>query len=141
MNTFIKENGLYLSFSVALMATIGSLYFSEVMEYPPCTYCWYQRILMYPLVIILGVAAVRKDLKQVIYVIPFALMGLGMSVFHYITQKTSLFAKPGSACGIIPCNTQYINWFDFITIPFLAGVAFTIILILQILILKSQKSV
>jgi disulfide bond formation protein DsbB len=136
---FILDQGPYLSWAVSLVATLGSLYFSEVMKFTPCTLCWYQRILMYPLVIILGIAAVRKDYRQAVYVIPMAAVGGSISLFHYLTQKTSLFSAVADACGMIPCNMQYINWLGFITIPFLALTAFVLIILLQILILSAAK--
>lgn len=132
-DSFIEEHGLYISFAIALAATIGSLYFSEVRQFPPCTYCWYSRILMYPLVLILGIAAVRKDVKQTVYVLPFTVLGMGMSGYHYLTQKFPAISD-STGCGIIPCNVEYINAFGFITIPFLAFTAFTIIFIVQLLL-------
>ncbi|UUZ80047.1 disulfide bond formation protein B [Paenibacillus sp. P26] len=66
---FIRENGLQLSWAVALVATLGDLYFSEILHYLPCKLCWYQRILMYPLVIILGIASVRKERQMYLYVL------------------------------------------------------------------------
>jgi disulfide bond formation protein DsbB len=136
---FIQEQALYLSFSISLVAMIGSLYFSEIMKYPPCTYCWYQRILMYPLVLILGIAAVHKDYKQSLYVMPLALLGIGMSGYHFLTQKIPDLSKAAASCGIIPCTTEYINWLGFITIPFLAFIAFTIIFILQFSLWRVTK--
>lgn len=135
------ENGMYVSFGISLIAMLGSLYFSEVMGFIPCEYCWYQRVLMYPLVLILGIASVRKDYRQTIYVMPLSAIGGTISLFHYLIQKTSLFgAKAGEACGIVPCNLQYINWFGFITIPFLALIAFTLIFIIQFLIWKRSRA-
>jgi disulfide bond formation protein DsbB len=138
--SFILEQGLYLSFATALTAMLGSLYFSEIKEYMPCTYCWYQRILMYPLVLILGIAAVRKDYIQALYVLPLSLLGMGISTFHYLKQKTNWFAVTNDACGLVPCNIEYINVFGFITIPFLALTAFTLISVLQILIIRASRS-
>jgi disulfide bond formation protein DsbB len=131
-NRFIKENGLHMSWIVAVVAMIGSLFFSEVMNYLPCKLCWYQRILMYPLVIILGIAAVRKDTRQVIYILPLSVWGMGISLYHYLMQKTSLFKEAATACGPIPCDVDYINWMGFITIPFLALIAFTLITVIQL---------
>lgn len=138
-DSFFKEQGLYISFAIALIATSGSLYFSEIREFPPCTYCWYQRILMYPLVLLLGIAAVRKDLKQSLYVLPFAIIGMSISSYHYITQKIPALSNASTGCGIIPCNVEYINWFGFITIPFLAFIAFTLIFIIQIILWRISK--
>lgn len=139
-NQVVLEHGLSLSWTVALVATLGSLYFSEVREYIPCTYCWYQRILMYPLVVILGIAVVRKDYNQSIYVLPLSALGMGMSGFHYVVQKTDFITHSGSGCGIVPCTTVYINLFGFITIPMLAFIAFTLITMLQVLIIRASHS-
>lgn len=134
-----REHGDYLAWSVAVIATMGSLYFSEVKGYIPCNFCWYQRILMYPLVIILGIAAVRKDERQSVYVSSLAMIGWLIAAVHYLMQKTSLFQTLESGCGIIPCAGEYINWYGFITIPFLSLVAFTLIIILQILTVWARK--
>jgi disulfide bond formation protein DsbB len=131
-NRFMRENGLHMSWIVAVVAMLGSLYFSEILHYLPCKLCWYQRILMYPLVIILGIAAVRKDNKQYIYVLPLSVWGFGISLYHYLMQKTSLFKEAATACGPVPCDVDYINWLGFITIPFLALIAFVLITVLQL---------
>lgn len=123
-----------MCFAVSLIALLGSLYFSEIEEYIPCTFCWYQRILMYPLVVLLGMAAVRKDLKQSIYIMPLAGLGVCISAFHYLTQKMEFFSRTAAACGIVPCNIQYIDWLGFITIPLLAFAAFLFIFIIQFLL-------
>lgn len=120
---------LYMAWLVSLVATIGSLYFSEVMRFIPCTLCWYQRIAMYPLTLILGIAAFRQDLNIRIYAIPLAVIGAGISAFH-ILEEQGLVAPP-AACSVgVPCSTKYINWLGFITIPTLALVAFVLIIAL-----------
>src|SRR5690554_217409 len=101
--TFITEQGLSFAWIIATIATLGSLYFSEVMGYQPCTLCWYQRILMYPLVIILGIATAKKDLKMTIYVLPITILGICFSSYHYAIEKTEWFDSGGNTCGIIPC--------------------------------------
>lgn len=138
-NRWIKENALHLSWVVALVATLGSLYFSEILHYLPCKLCWYQRILMYPLVIILAIAAVRKDTKQYLYVLPLSVWGMGISLYHYLMQKTSWFKEAATGCGPVPCDVDYINWLGFITIPFLALVAFTLITVLHLLLLAAER--
>lgn len=141
LRQFLLEHGMYLTWAVALTATLGSLYFSEVLHYIPCKLCWYQRILMYPLVVILGAAAVRKDYKQAIYVLPLSVIGGVISIYHYLIQKTTLFEHASNSCGIVPCDVDYLDWFGFITIPLLALIAFTLITILQIVILRSSRSI
>ncbi|WP_444683939.1 disulfide oxidoreductase [Alkalicoccus luteus] len=123
----------------AFTATLGSLFFSEVMNYVPCDLCWVQRIFMYPLAVILAVAAVKKDAGVVKYSLPLSVIGAGVALYHYFIQKVPAMQEQGSACGIVPCNAQYMNWFGFITIPFLALTAFTIISVLLIFVMRTVK--
>ena len=133
------ENMLLAAWATALMATLGSLYFSEILLFIPCELCWYQRILMYPLVIMLGIAAVKKDAKIPIYALPFSIIGIIVSSYHYLIQKVPFFAENSMECGVVPCTGQYINWLGFITIPFLAFIGFISITALLIFIKKVSK--
>lgn len=133
----IRQNTLYLAWLVAVVATLGSLYFSEIRGFIPCELCWYQRILMYPLSIILGIAAFYDEEKIKKYVLPLSIIGMGVSSFHYMEQKIPGFAAIKPCTQGVPCNVQYINWFGFVTIPFLALIGFTLITLL--LIVKRKK--
>lgn len=131
------ENILLIIWTQSLIAVVGSLFFSEVMGYIPCEICWFQRIFMYPLVLIYGVALIKKDLQ--IALPGLFLSGIGMltSTYHYLLQKLPSLHEIGGTCEFVPCNMQYINYFGFITIPFLAGTAFLVIFSLH-LFLKIQ---
>ena len=120
---------LYVAWLVAIIATLGSLYFSEVRHFVPCTLCWYQRILMYPLVVVLGIAAWRLDRTVWMYVLPLSVLGMGVSTFHYLEQMVPGFGAEALCSSGVPCSGRYIEWLGFITIPFLALVAFTLITI------------
>ncbi|MGP7819352.1 disulfide oxidoreductase [Niallia sp. 01092] len=133
------ENLLLTAFCVALIAMFGSLYLSEVLKYEPCKLCWFQRIMMYPQVLILGVAIVRKETSIALYTSILSSIGIIFSTYHYLTQQFTLFQESSLACGRVSCTDKYINWFGFITIPFLALIAFIIILIASLLILKRTK--
>src|SRR5690625_4764399 len=122
-----------------LVAVMGSLFYSEVMGYIPCEICWFQRIIMYPLVIIYGVAAIKRDLTIALPGLILSGIGVLTSTFHYLLQKLPALREVGGSCDIIPCNLQYVNYFGFITIPFLAGTAFLIIFILHILLLRQTR--
>lgn len=138
-NQFFQEYLLYFAWVVSIIATLGSLYFSEIKGYVPCEYCWYQRILMYPLTIILGIAAFKNDKRIKSYVLPLTIIGGSISLYHYLIQKVPGLS-PIKACVYgVPCNVQYINWFGFITIPFLALTAFVIITVL-LLLLRTEKA-
>ncbi|WP_147803534.1 disulfide oxidoreductase [Alkalicoccus halolimnae] len=133
------ETLLASAWTVALTAVLGSLYFSEVQRYVPCELCWVQRIFMYPLVITLAVAVIRKEAAHAYYALPLAIIGGGFSLYHYLLQKVPALQEAGEVCGVVPCNAQYINAAGFITIPFLALTAFTIISILLVLVIRGEK--
>ncbi|GAF11664.1 disulfide bond formation protein, BdbC-like [Bacillus sp. JCM 19045] len=134
MKSAIQDYLLYLAWVVALVATLGSLYFSEIKGFVPCEFCWYQRILMYPLSLILGIAAYSGERKIKKYVLPLSITGMIVSTYHYMMQKIPGFAPLSPCTDGVPCNAQYINWFGFVTIPFLALIAFTAITVLMIMV-------
>ena len=138
---FLKKNNLWFAWIFSLTATLGSLYFSEIRGFIPCEWCWYQRILMYPLTIILGIAAFKRDYNIVKYVLPLSILGTIMGTIHYLEQKVGLLSMVfGDTCKAgIPCSGQYINYFGFITIPFLSLTAFTLIVFLLTLNKKGEN--
>ena len=140
MRRFLGVYGLYLAWLVAVVATAGSLYFSEVRLFVPCTLCWYQRILMYPLVIVLGLAAFRRSTVVVPYVLPLSVLGASVSLFHYLEQKAPGFGAPAMCRSGVPCSLEYINVLGFVTIPFLALVAFVLITVLLIGAHRDERS-
>jgi len=134
-----NETLMLIIWTQTLLALFGSLYFSEIKGFTPCELCCIQRILMYPLVIIYGVALIKKDFN---IAIPGAILsGIGMcvSVYHYLLQKVPAFQSGGNYCGIVPCNAEYVNYAGFITIPFLAGLAFLIIFVIHIILWKQVR--
>lgn len=130
MFNFIIKYRLHISWVIALYASIISLSFSKIFGFIPCELCWYQRILMYPLVIIIFMVIYTENPKAKLYILPFSIMGLLMSFYHILIQKISSLSKITSCKELIPCNVDYLNWFGFITIPMLAFVAFLLITIL-----------
>jgi disulfide bond formation protein DsbB len=134
----MRPTGLWLAFVVALTAVSGSLYFSEVAHFVPCALCWYQRIAMYPLVIILGIAAVRDDPGVVRYAAPLAAIGSLVSVWHIGVQR--LPSLPSGSCSLdAPCTTIYVQVVGFVTIPTMALAAFFAISTLLLLVRSSSQ--
>ncbi|SDW74147.1 disulfide bond formation protein DsbB [Paenibacillus sp. PDC88] len=127
-----SEHRLYGAWIVSMAATFGSLYFSEIKGYTPCDLCWYQRIFMYPLTIILAIACYHKDRSITRYVLPLSWIGGGISLFHILYQRFHAFFEDNSivACGPTPCASNYFVWFGFITIPVMALTAFILITLL-----------
>jgi len=133
------ENLLLIIWVQALLATGGSLYYSEILDYPPCELCWFQRIFMYPLVIIYGTALIKKDIRIALSGVFLSGVGLCISIYHYALQKVPQLQDNGGFCGDVPCTLQYANYFGFVTIPFLAGIAFIIIFVCHLILLKEGK--
>ncbi|WP_338753451.1 disulfide oxidoreductase [Bacillus sp. FJAT-52991] len=135
-----KENLLFTAWGTSFVAMLGSLYFSEVMKYEPCELCWYQRIFMYPIVFILGLAVVKKDVTAAKYSLLLSIIGGSISLYHYAIQKVDFLAESAPGCGRVPCTGMYIDVFGFITIPFLALTAFIIIFVTSLMIIKGKDN-
>lgn len=125
--TAINEYLIYLVWIVALVATVGSLFFSEVMNLPPCILCWYQRIAMYPLVLIVGAGIVLRDAKVKFYALPLALVGLLIAIYHNLLYYGIIPESITPCTQGISCTTVQLEWLGFITIPLMALTAFAII--------------
>jgi disulfide bond formation protein DsbB len=111
---------------------LGSLYYSEIAGFVPCTLCWYQRILMYPLTLIMLVGLFKQDGNLPDYVLPFSVLGMGFSTYHYLIQLGVI--QHSSVCSVgLPCDLRWVNYFGFVTIPLMALTAFTLITILMAL--------
>ncbi|MEW4226384.1 disulfide oxidoreductase [Rossellomorea marisflavi] len=135
-----KSYLLFISWFVSTIATLGSLYFSEIRGFIPCELCWFQRIFMYPLPLILGISIFQNDFSAKKYVLPMAIIGWGISIYHYLLQKVPGFAEIKPCSSGVPCSGEYINWLGFITIPFLALMAFSIIMVSMIgIYIKERK--
>ena len=130
---------LLIAWITSIVSLVGSLFFSEVMKFVPCNFCWYQRILMYPLVIVLGVAFYQQDHKVTRYVLPLSILGIIVSGYHYALQKIPALKAFEVCTSGVPCSGEYINWLGFITIPLLAFVGFTIITICMLWMRKQSN--
>jgi len=133
-----QDYTLYMAWVVSVVATLGSLYFSEIRGYIPCELCWYQRIMMYPLSLFLGVATFCNEKQIKKHVLPLSIFGGAISLFHYLEQKVPGFAAIKPCTQGVPCSAEYINWLGFITIPFLALIAFSLITFFMVLTKSRQ---
>ena len=123
----LHDGGLWLAWLAALIATLGSLYYSEVVGFEPCRLCWYQRIAMYPLAVILGIAAVTGDRRVRRYVLPLAVIGGAISTYHYLLQWFPTL-ETGACSTDVPCTAFYVRQLGFVSIPFMALSAFALII-------------
>lgn len=123
----LRERLVQFAWFLAAVATLGSLYFSEIAGFPPCVLCWYQRILMYPIVAILAVGIVRDDPDAPWYALPLSVLGLGVSAYHNLLYYGILPESIAPCTAGISCTTKFIQWFGFLTIPLLSFLAFAAI--------------
>ena len=125
----IGPQALAMAAVVALVCTLGSLYLSEVAHFPPCRLCWYQRIAMYPLVVVLGVAAKRRDFGARLTGAILAGIGASISVWHLLVERYPNLAS-GSCDPVNPCSIKWVEKFGYLTIPGMALSGFALILVL-----------
>ncbi len=130
---------LFLAWLIALISTLGSLFFSEVMHFPPCVLCWYQRIFMYPLVVILLLGLFPFDSKVVRYSLPLSLLGLGVAIYHNLLYYKILPESAAPCIQGISCTTVQIEWFGFVTIPFLSLLGFVFVSYFLYLVLRMNR--
>ncbi len=132
LKVFAKIADKY-TFIMTLVATLGSLYYSEIAGFEPCKYCWFQRILMYPLVIIMFIAIRAKDKYVSRYVLPISVMGTLLAGYHYLTQLGWLPSTCIATGYSVGCAKVFIMTFGYITIPLMSFTAFLLIVVLQII--------
>jgi disulfide bond formation protein DsbB len=124
----IDDAALWIAFLVAAVSTAGSLYFSEVADYIPCQLCWFQRIAMYPLAVILLAAAIRRDRGVRWYAGPVAAIGAAIATYHYLVEWNP---ELEAACGIGPsCSDIWFRELGFVTLALMALCGFSAILVL-----------
>lgn len=125
------ELDLYAAWVLALVSLVGSLYFSEVAGITPCTLCWYQRIFIYPLVVIIGVGIIRRDKAVSAYVMPLSIIGAIIALYHNLLVW-NIVSERLVPCTIgVSCVTQTFAVLSFVTIPLLSLIAFLLITVLM----------
>jgi disulfide bond formation protein DsbB len=129
-SNLLGPKAIWLAWLVALVATVGSLIYSEVVHFTPCRLCWFQRIAMYPMAIVLLVGAIRREYQVKVYALPLALIGLGISIYHYLIQRFPDLESTSSCDPNNPCSAIFVDIFGFISIPFMAGAGFIVITVL-----------
>jgi disulfide bond formation protein DsbB len=134
----IKKHSLYLAWVISIAGTIFSLSLSGIFEWPICHLCWYQRICLYPLVIILGIACLRGDNRIAIYTLPLSLIGFIFSLYQYLEQMIPGFA-PINVCGQGPsCSDVHMQLLGFITLPFIGMIGFVAVSVLLVFALRNK---
>jgi len=123
----VRGYELWLAFVVTAVATLGSLFFSEIADFVPCKLCWFQRIFMYPLALVVPLMALARDNRAARYLLPLPVIGAGVAVYHIMIEEgwveqahTCLISAPGG------CATKWVDEFGYVTIPILALTGFAL---------------
>jgi len=127
----LRRVALLLAWLIALVTTLGSLYYSKVQGYPPCELCWYQRIAIYPFSVILGIAAWRRDRAIRVYAIPVLAIGAAVAAYNHWIQAYPPESGSAFCTADLPCTARYVWQFGFVSLPFMAlsACAFMIVLL------------
>lgn len=118
---------VFIAWLIATVATLGALFLGEVMGYTPCVLCWYQRICMFPLVLILAAGLFPFDRRVVRYALPLALAGWLLAGFHWAVASGLVPERLTPCSQGVPCSVEQIVWFGFLTLPLLSLLAFSVI--------------
>jgi disulfide bond formation protein DsbB len=138
---FLREQALMISWLIAVAALLTTLYLSEVMLWPICHLCWYQRICLYPQVILLGMAAFKNDRSILPYTLALSVIGLIFAIYQYLTQLFPITFEGITLCGTGPsCATMHMNWLGFITLPLIGIVGFIVLVVVQAIGRRSTLS-
>lgn len=140
MKKLLEKNILYISWVTALAGTAGSIILSEIFHFLPCSLCWYQRILLYPLVVIIAVGILRKNKDLHLYVLPFTILGAIVAFYQHLLQVGIIPELVKTCSTNVPCTTKYIDWLGgLVTIPLLSFISFLLITFCMLLYKKSIK--
>jgi disulfide bond formation protein DsbB len=135
-----EKTVIRISFLVALVATLGSLYFSEVMKLPPCVLCWYQRICMYPLALLFGTALWADDERIFRYTLPLSNLGFLIASYHMLLYYGFIEDSIVPCTQGVSCTSKQIEWLGFITIPLLSWISFLLLNLLPLFRLFGKDS-
>lgn len=138
---FFSKNALWFALSVAILAMAGSLFYSEIAHYTPCKLCWYERILMYPQVLLIGMALWKKDKKIADYGLGMSILGFLIALYHNYIYYTGNSLFPCDAAGLgESCTRRFILEFGYVTIPLMALTAFALLIVLFAALRSTQKA-
>jgi disulfide bond formation protein DsbB len=130
----------FIGWLIATVSTLSALFLGEVMGYTPCVLCWYQRIAMFPLVFVLAAGLLPFDPRVVRYALPLTLVGWALAVFHLALQLGWVAESIKPCSQGVPCSDVQVVWFGFVSIPLLSVLAFSLLLVLLMLIsLKTPR--
>lgn len=130
---------LLAAWTIALFGTVGSLFFSDVMQYQPCVLCWYQRIALYPLVFVIGTGLIIDDRRVAAYALPLSLVGSIVAAYHNLLYYGFIAEALTPCTEGVPCNSVQLELLGVITIPLLSLVGFLGVTLCLIIYCKYAK--
>ncbi len=136
----VSSWGLWLSFLVALAGTVLSLVYSDYFGIIPCGLCWLQRVFLYPQVVLLGIAAWKKDVRIAVYSIALSALGGIVALYQHYLQMGGHEAIPCPASGVGDCAKRYIYEFDYVTFPLVAASAFLFLIVIMFFVRAGRRS-
>ena len=137
---YAGKKAILFIFIVSFVATMGSLTFSEVLNFNPCVLCWYQRIFMYPIMFLSIAALYIKDKRIIPYILFLSILGFPLATYHYLGQIDNNVSLPCDVIGYSSkCSETFFMQFGYITIPFMALSAFALIIIICLIAKKTEK--
>ena len=119
---------LFGAWLISCVALLGALFMSEVVKIPPCSLCWYQRVFMFPLAILLPLGLFPFDRRVVRYTLPLALIGWLVAAFHLLLMYGVIPASLQPCTQGVPCTDIQVQWLGFVTIPLLSLLSFSLII-------------
>jgi disulfide bond formation protein DsbB len=137
--TLFKKYSLHIVWIISLSAVLGSLYISNILHLPPCSLCWYQRIFMYPLALIVPIGILSKDKNVSRYVLGLSIPGAIIAIYHHLLQM-QIIPEIITPCSVgISCVTKTFLWYGFVTLPLLSFTAFLLIILCVWYYKKGEK--
>lgn len=131
---------LFVCWLIVSVATLGSLFFSEIMDYAPCDLCWYQRIFIYPLVIMIPIGLFPFDRSVIKYSLPLLIVGWSIAVYQNLLYYGIIPENISPCSQGVSCKEEYIEIFGTLSIPLLSLIAFSIVGVLFIVLLRRTSS-
>lgn len=138
MMSWLKGYFLYLAWLIAAIGFCVSVFYGEILGVSPCSLCWYQRMALFPLVVILGIAVYRGDRKVVPYVLPLVVIGGSIGIFQVLQRYFSFLHIPGICNLGVQCSNSWIQVFGFLDFPWVSSIGFILLFVLLILSMRSS---
>ena len=138
IRTFLRTWGLWIGFILSLAGSALTLYYSEVLGFPPCPLCWWQRAFLYPQAVLFALALWKRDASIAGYSIALSLAGLGIALYHHALQVLPHGSLPCPAEGTVSCAQRFVFEFNYVTFPLMAASLFAFLIALMLYVKNTR---